>query len=234
MILPKIVLIFSLYALSVNTLLADEGNTNLIGIVEWSSSYVSEGVDELPNATILEGVFEYSLGPLLFGVSNIVGIPQPLFDVTFYSLYGFFVGPVELYLGAGVQFTPVPREPYTIEGYLELHTPLIAGAVLFSDLLYDFKEEKGAFIGIGLDRTFSVGQLFTLTPFVITGIDAGYLSEDNNFRFNHIYTGLEAAYNLTDQFLIAASLNKLFALDNLKSMGEGDLLWVSSWFEYQW
>ncbi len=65
----------------------------------------------------------------------------------------------------------------------------------------------------------------SIQPYIMLGIDYGYVSGVRRLRENDFQIGVTGSYALTEHLELFASVSRSFALSNLNAIGEGNVTW---------
>lgn len=221
---PKISALFALFAIAVGA-----GGDTVETSVMLSNRYVTEGIDNVPeSSSFLLGEVATDLGPVTLGAFYVQSLGNAYNEVNLFAEHGNDLGPIEWY--AGLQFLtfPAPGDADTWEVYLGFECPIHDHIVLFGEAYYDFDEVRGGFIEFGASfplPTPTDWDGLGWHPYVLMGMDCGFVSGPRRLRANHLQFGIEAEYSLNDNIAFIASLNRSQRLSNLRAAGEGNFYW---------
>ncbi len=198
--------------------------------LDWSSKYVLEGVDILPNNNA--GILAAELGVEFYGFSAAIwsasGLRQSYTEFDFIFGYTFDLGPLTLTPGYAFYVFGEPSAPSTSELTLLLeYNGLPFGLKPAINFYYDVDEVNGGFLELILAGEYGFfEERFTVMPYTLLGTDFGYVvpnsNEINNFQF-----GVGLAYQINDVVSMQGSVNQSIALNNLNNIGLGNVFWVS-------
>lgn len=196
-----------------------------------SNRYVTEGINNDPDSSgysFLEISGEYELVTLgIWYAQSLRGSSYN--EVNLFAEYGFAIDDLELFAGVNFLTFPAPEDSDTWEIYAGGEYALLSWLNLFAETYYDIDEVKGGFLEVGASvplPDIGIDERLEIAPYVLYGVDYGFVSEPRRLRSNNIQFGIEAAFEVMPELLLFAAAHHSFRLSNLKNEGEGDVTWV--------
>jgi len=202
------------------------GATNpwtLRGRVGWDSKYISEGRDNLEVGGLVTFETAVEKSGFCLGAWYGFGDSEDYDELNLYGQYGFALGPFESYVGdTRLEF---PEEDAS-DNELSAGTAYAASPRLTPAVDYVYSTEAdGAFVEVSLRSEISLSrERVTLCPYVLEGLDFGYVSGDydgpNNFQ-----VGVELCWRLSEHLALSGYAARSWAHVNLEREGLGDESW---------
>ncbi|KMQ52256.1 hypothetical protein CHISP_0937 [Chitinispirillum alkaliphilum] len=226
-------LIFAVFVLlTPATIRAGENGDTFFGSVIWSSSYISEGIDNLPERQVVQAEIGYSIADFIFSGVILSALTERYAEFSIAAEYGFEIGTVDISAGVATTFL---NNLFTVEVGALVSKRFESGIFVDFESVSDLKEVKGGFyeLSTGWDiELFS--QKLSVTPFALLGIDWGIVRDQRTLQINHYSFGIENVYVISDAFAFFLTLETFHPLANLKDIDQTDHLWnISAGFEIE-
>lgn len=197
--------------------------------VSASNRYVTEGIDNVPGTPFVFTEAKVDFRGVEVGIWYATALEEVYNEADPYFQYTLDLDPVTIYCGAcyvwyisaddadswevfgGVEYMPVKYITVFVEGY------------------YDWAQIGGGFLETGVTGHVPFpDERVSINPYVMLGVDCGYVSgvrcmKENNFQF-----GIEAEFALTSSMTIFGYVNRTVSLANLRAIDEGNVTWGGS------
>lgn len=199
----------------------------------FSNRYVTEGINNDPDSSgfsFLELTAEFE--PITLGVWYAQSLRGSAYnEVNLFAEYGFVWEKLELFAGINFLTFPAPDDSNTWEFYIGGEYELLPWLTLFGQTYYDFDEVRGGFLELGASTVLpelGIDERLEISPYVLYGVDYGYVSGPRRLRSNNIQLGINADFEVQSNLVVFAGVHHSFRLSNLKNEDEGDVSWVEA------
>jgi len=206
---------------------SDQQTYSLAGSVAVSNRYVTEGINNVPDTPFYFSEVNVGYHGFTLGVWYAEAFSDAYNEVNLYADYTVQIRLVDIYGGVNFLLYPSDAESSSWELYLGMEWELTPWVALFAETFYDMRDVKGGFAELGV-----VGQVplledyISFNPYVLYGLDYGFVSDSRKLRNNNIQIGVELNFFVTANFRVFGNANHSFALFNLDRMDEADVSWV--------
>lgn len=191
-----------------------------------SNRYVTEGIDNVPGTPFVFS--EVALGYRGFEVGLWYGeaLSDIYNEVIPYVQYTFDLDPVEIFVGINYVWYPSAQDPDSWEYYGGIEYTPMEYVTLFLEGYYDFVDIRGGFIETGIVGNVPFpDERVGIHPYVMLGIDYGYVSGVRQLRQNNFQFGIEADFQVSDNVAFFGYVNRTISLSNLRAIDEGNVTW---------
>lgn len=197
--------------------------------VHWHSRAVSEGLDSVPGHTAWSVSATASHAAWTMGADLLSAVGAPYREIGLWGSIDRTWGPVDVSCGLAHYRYDRASGPSSWEVFAEAAWPIHQHVTVFLGTAYDFDEVEGAFTSLGLRGTLaSPGQRLTLEPFVLLGIDLGYVAGSRRPAAHHLEFGLTATWTVSDRFAASFSCHQSLACRHLQDLGGTDQTWCTA------
>lgn len=194
--------------------------------VEASNRYVTEGIDNVPGSGFVFGEVAGGYSGFTLGVWYAEALSDAYNEINVYGDYTLDLGPVEAYVGLNYLYYPSGADPKSWEVYAGFEWAFVDWLSLFAETYYDFDDVRGGFIEAGLAGDVPLADdRVCIRPYMMFGIDYGYVSGVHRLRANNFQIGIECCIQVTRHVELFAGVSHSFAMSNLNRIGEGDVTW---------
>jgi len=201
-----------------------------------TSRYVTEGTNIAPGSDLLfQGEASAHLAGFTAGAVYVQSLSGTTYnEVNLVGQYGLDLGPVALFGGVTFLTYPSLDDPNSWELFIGFEWEALPGVTLFGETYYDVDDIKGGFLELGVAYELPLDlDPFVLEPYVLVGIDYGYVSRPRALKENNFQVGLEITYDAGDHWEIFAAGHYSFALTNLRNEDLGDIGWVQAGLRFE-
>jgi len=193
-------------------LFAEESEVDIT--IAMDSRYISEGRNNLDSGGILSADISWSK-PMTEGSLNLSAWYAEAWDAEYAELdlsVGYTVEFGASEFGVAYTWLEFPEDneddhevelslAYNVQNILDLS---------FSGVYSD--EAGGVFFETGLSKEIELKEGLTLVPFVVVGINEGYVTDEHD-GLNHLIIGVETSWEITDSISLGAYLACTMGLD---------------------
>ena len=207
--------------IGVTVALSDEARVH--GTVGWFNRYVTEGMDHVPESDFLLADVTLDLKGVVVGAFWAEALDDSYNEVNLSAIHPFRAGALDFFLGVGRNEFPsgADQGSWEVLGGAEWVIPNLV--TLFAETWYDFDALKGGFLEAGMIREF--GGRLSFEPYVLMGLDYGFVSGPRRLKENHVQFGGVAYWAWTSVASLFGGIHHSVALTNLDGEGEGDVTW---------
>jgi hypothetical protein len=196
------------------------------------SSYVSEGVDNVPDTEWYYATVDFTWNFL--GFSAFYGrTTDGSYDELDLSLgYSKELGPVTLTAGYTFLTYPETDDPDGHEVYVALDYSPIEWLTFAALGYYDFADIDGGFVELSAASSIPIieGRL-SIDPYILLGVDFGYVSDEHD-AVNNFQVGVEVPFAITEHLSLVLAAHHSWALENLEDEELSDVSWAGAKLVY--
>jgi len=192
-----------------------DDQSNFLAELGWDSKYISQGRNQLDSGGIAWGKTSYTIDNLsLFAVLGRAD-SEHYIEWNFGFEYGFNLSET-VEASFGYQRLEFYGDERASDNELFASIAYVETDKLVPSLAYTYSTEaEGYFLEFALHSTWELTDNLLLTPYIIQGIDFGYVTPDYD-GLNNLDTGIEIEYTIIDDCMILAHLSYSFAQDDIK------------------
>lgn len=207
---------------------------HLSGATQWewqgsfSNRYVTEGIDNVPDGSaVLFNEFNVSHGLFIGGLTYAQFLDDAYNEI---NLAAGIAGESGAFgWEATVMFLSFPAADVasTWELGVALSWKILTSWAVFAEVIYDVDAVRGGFMETGIEGDFAINADVTVNPYMLLGIDYGFVSGPRSLRVNNWQVGISADYAINDVWSVVVGLHHSVRLSNLRDLGEGNVTWAN-------